>query len=412
MKNKNLFNGITLTFLILTLFGCKTNVEYGENWYNTYNGKSFDKTASNKLVSRFGEPVEIGYEPLEGFDKIYFFGPNFTKVESITLVANYEQELTDLNNWIKEEGVKQGLNENYLISSANIYYEEYKSKRDDIYDKYEKIYRSKIGEKKLTFKDLANAYMLKNRLKSINASLDSILSNFTLDDYHKIKYKSIQYTYKTVSGVKGINMGYTEDWAYNYLNAYLTVYVDLDGKVRQINEYAKKCDKEELREIDENGGLPWILFSIIVVIGYTIGRYFSSKTNCVIINSNKDLIILFLASIAFVILLYRFSEPTINLLVNDPFFWITIFILLFSFYFSKTGNPKNISHFFISIITKVALLLLIPILVAIFIGSFGMGKKDMRFKDGTKGNTQTKATGIAGALLVLVLGSLIKNNPK
>jgi hypothetical protein len=57
-------------------------------------------------------------------------------------------------------------------------------------------------------------------------------------------------------------------------------------------------------------------------------------------------------------------------------------------------------------------LLLIPILVAIFIGSFGMGKKDMRFKDGTKGNTQTKATGIAGALLVLVLGSLIKNNPK
>ena len=63
-------------------------------------------------------------------------------------------------------------------------------------------------------------------------------------------------------------------------------------------------------------------------------------------------------------------------------------------------------------ITKVSFLLLIPLLVAIFIGSFAIGKKDMRFKDGTKGNTKTKATGISGAILVLVLGSLIKNNPK
>ncbi len=39
-------------------------------------------------------------------------------------------------------------------------------------------------------------------------------------------------------------------------------------------------------------------------------------------------------------------------------------------------------------------------------------KKDLRFKDGTKGNTQTKAVGFAGAILVLVLGSLIKNNSK
>jgi hypothetical protein len=85
---------------------------------------------------------------------------------------------------------------------------------------------------------------------------------------------------------------------------------------------------------------------------------------------------------------------------------------LFSFYFSKTGNPNNITYFLISIITKASLLLLIPVLVAIFVGSFGMGKKDLRFKDGTKGNTQTKAVGFAGAILVLVLGSLIKNNSK
>ena len=63
-------------------------------------------------------------------------------------------------------------------------------------------------------------------------------------------------------------------------------------------------------------------------------------------------------------------------------------------------------------ITKISLLLLIPLLVVIFIGSFAIGKKDMRFKDGTKGNTQTKAIGLSGAILVLVLGSLIKNNPE
>jgi hypothetical protein len=412
MKNKNLLNGVFFTFFLFTFFGCKTNTEYGETWYNSYNGKPFDKGASDKLVSRFGEPVEIGYEPLEGFDKIYFYGPTFSKEETNTLVSNYDQELTALTNWIKEEGVKQGLDENYLISSGNLYYEEYKSKKEDIYDKYEEIYKNKIGDKKLTFKDLANAYMVKNKLISINAAFDSILNKFPLDDYEKTKYKSMQYTYKTVSGVKGINMGYKEDWAYHYLNAYLTVYVDLDGKVRQINEYAKKCDKDELSKIKEKEGLPWVVFTIIVIVGYGVGRYFGSKTNCVIINSNKDLIILFLASISFAVLLYRFSEPTTKLFVNDPFFWTTIVILLCSFYFSKTGNPNNFAYFLISMITKVSLLLLIPVLVVIFIGSFGVGKKDLRFKDGTKGNTQTKAVGFAGAILVLVLGSLIKNNTK
>jgi hypothetical protein len=36
-------------------------------------------------------------------------------------------------------------------------------------------------------------------------------------------------------------------------------------------------------------------------------------------------------------------------------------------------------------------------------------KKDLRFKNGTKGNTQTKAVGFAGAILVLVLGTIIQN---
>ena len=408
MKNLKI---VAYAFLLLCLFGCKKNVDYGEYWYKTHNGKLFDNSASKKLVSRFGEPIEVGYEKLNGFEKIYFFGPDFTKEESDIITSQYEIELTDLDNWIKDEGIKQNLNGNWLISSENYYYEEYKSKKNEIHDRYAKIYNSKIGNKILTFKDLASAYMSKKGMISLNASLDSILNKFPLDDYGKIKYKSIQYTYKTVSGVKGINMGYKEDWAYDYLNSYLTVYVGLDGKVQKITEYAKKCDKEELNDIKENGGLPWLLFTIIVVVGYIIGRYFSSKTNCVIINTNKDLIILFLASISFVVLLYRFSEPTINLIFIDPFLWITVLLLLFSFYFSKTGN-NNILYFLISMITKVSLLLLIPLLVTIFIGSFAIGKKDMRFKDGTKGNTQTKAIGLSGAIIALVLGSLIKNNPK
>ena len=36
-------------------------------------------------------------------------------------------------------------------------------------------------------------------------------------------------------------------------------------------------------------------------------------------------------------------------------------------------------------------------------------KKELRFKNGTKGNTQTKAVGFAGAILVLVLGTIIQN---
>ena len=110
-----------MAFAIVVLFlsSCKNNVDYGEYWYQTYNMKPFDNTASKKLVNRFGEPIEVGYEKLNGFDKIYFFGPDFAKEESDTITAQYEIELTNLNNWIKEEGVKQNLNEDYLISSAN-----------------------------------------------------------------------------------------------------------------------------------------------------------------------------------------------------------------------------------------------------------------------------------------------------
>ena len=156
MKNLKI---VTYAFLLLCLFGCKKNVDYGEYWYKTHNGKLFDNSASKKLVSRFGEPIEVGYEKLNGFEKIYFFGPDFTKEESDIITSQYEIELTDLDNWIKDEGIKQNLNGNWLISSENYYYEEYKSKKNEIHDSYAKIYTRKIGDKILTYKDLANAYM-------------------------------------------------------------------------------------------------------------------------------------------------------------------------------------------------------------------------------------------------------------
>jgi formate hydrogenlyase subunit 4 len=65
-------------------------------------------------------------------------------------------------------------------------------------------------------------------------------------------------------------------------------------------------------------------------------------------------------------------------------------------------------HVIISIITKIALLLLISVLTALILLAWGLEKKRWSFRNGTLNNTCTAAIAGAGILMAALIRSLVK----
>jgi hypothetical protein len=95
--------------------------------------------------------------------------------------------------------------------------------------------------------------------------------------------------------------------------------------------------------------------------------------------------------------------------ISDYLLIGSIVIFLISICLSASKN-KDIMHVIISILTKIALLLLIPVLTALILLAMGSGKKDGRYRDGTQNNTRTAAVAGAGILMVALIGSLVKTD--
>jgi hypothetical protein len=150
-----------------------------------------------------------------------------------------------------------------------------------------------------------------------------------------------------------------------------------------------------------------IEFGAFLLISYIFGKVYSSKTNCKIICGWGDFFLLLTSSllityVAFQFIYnYQYDETSGYLLIAS------LLIFFISIYLSASKN-KDLLHVFISILTKIALLLLIPALTALILLAMGSGKKDSRYSDGTKNNSRTAAVVGAGALMVLLIGSLVK----
>lgn len=152
-----------------------------------------------------------------------------------------------------------------------------------------------------------------------------------------------------------------------------------------------------------------IILGIIILLIYIIGCIFSDRTECVILSSFKELILL---SIPYILMIVVIFEPTID---RDN--WMFIFLIslatsfistiIFSIY-ENLGTKKPVLYIFISLITKLAIFIIAPI--TLLLSTFAMTKseKDRRYKDGTKNNQRTKNIGIALAVLSGIVFSLMK----
>ena len=154
-----------------------------------------------------------------------------------------------------------------------------------------------------------------------------------------------------------------------------------------------------------------VVFVVLALIVWGLGIIFSKRTKCVIIYGWKDILILLIPGVIFSFYLVKAESITHDILLN------TIFVISFiiSIIFSFIGNIKSTKHFnifyiFISIVVKILLIILIPVVIVIFIGALGSGKKDKRYKDGTRGNTKTAMIGLVVGLVGLLLVPLVKTD--
>jgi hypothetical protein len=150
-----------------------------------------------------------------------------------------------------------------------------------------------------------------------------------------------------------------------------------------------------------------IEFGAFLIISYIFGKVYSSKTSCKIICGWGDFVLLLTSSLLITYVAFQLVYNNQYDQISDYLLIGSIVIFLISICLSASKN-KDIMHVIISILTKIALLLLIPVLTALILLAMGSGKKDGRYRDGTQNNTRTAAVAGAGILMVVLIGSLVK----
>ena len=161
----------------------------------------------------------------------------------------------------------------------------------------------------------------------------------------------------------------------------------------------------KLKEIpEETADFLLILLCVFVVVIYIVGRIFSKNTECVIFSSKKEIFLLFAPLIILFILTSGDSD---NKEIWEFLFPCSLVIsFCFAVFFSIRNNINTkcpVLYIIISLLTKIGLFFIAPIVLLFTLFAFSPEKKDRRFRDGTRNNQRSKNI----ALLMLVLAGLI-----
>ena len=155
-----------------------------------------------------------------------------------------------------------------------------------------------------------------------------------------------------------------------------------------------------------------VVLAILALAILITGHILSSATNCVVIWGVKDLAAVSIAGIIVVIYLLGLKNDkagSADVWLNILFFAALIATAVFSV-LSNIRNilPKNIIYIVISVLTKLVIFILIPIIIAAAFYANSWGKKDRRYRDGTVNNQRTAALGIVALIAAFLIGKLIK----
>jgi len=160
-----------------------------------------------------------------------------------------------------------------------------------------------------------------------------------------------------------------------------------------------------------------VAFLITLAVIYIIALILSKKTKCIIIWGWKDLLVLAFLSISIiailVITLRKISDVPANTVpvLGVIALVLCVLTILNSFLSNITSMPPaSIIYIVISILTKMILLAVIPVIVLLYMSynSDSSYKKDGRYRDGTKGNIKTQKLATFAVVVSFMVGTLIK----
>ncbi len=343
-----------------------------------------------QLIRDFGEPIEVETSKFHSFHPFLFNGPNFSKKEGRKLEEDYLKELKEIREW------RSTINGGGPISIDSYEYSQYESKLNELNNRYYQIYSQKNGKTDITVKQFLDDYIVKHPEISIEEAA-KILSN-NIDDIETFT----SYYYKYHDAISGVKIGQND---FNDLIGILNVNVNfLDGKVESVYLMKRNASSNDKRIKAE---VSWPLILICAILIYIFGYRHLKNSSLVVFTGWKSIFFTLLTSIPLYILLIEYSDPNLNLIYDNIYFYVFLFLFFWTAFISYKNNV-SIKNTLLSLLFRIGLLILLPIFFIGFLLSFGYGKKDLRYKDGTKGNMQTKAIGTMGAVLTLLIGPFMK----
>jgi hypothetical protein len=284
------------------------------------------------------------------------------------------------------------------LDKANLYY------TNNDYENAKALYLQVLSKGKFTGETLYRYVYSLEMLNGINPDILDLYaatkfylsmdgSNNQYEEYCKNKLESNSYD------MSKLTWGQSQDIVKKYVKANMPKHSPL---------------KNITTKLRSSGTFGLIIFLIFAVIVYILAYTFSKKTKCIIIWSWWDLIFIAFSSLIFIFYLFDFENKIKNdTAINIIYFIATITTFVFSIISNiKYSFSKWPLYAVISLLTKFVLLVVIPLILVLAIICWYLansGKKDRRYKDGTKNNQRTKNYNFYVPIFTAIYSFLIIN---
>ena len=173
-------------------------------------------------------------------------------------------------------------------------------------------------------------------------------------------------------------------------------------------------EKIDLKNYSDN---ELVLFFIIIVVVYIIGRLFSTHTDCIIFASLEEVILLFSPWAILIILAFITNYADLDIEISTFIIPITIIMFIISAILSVRANlgytvSKTILYIMVSFVTKVTLCIVAPAVLVLALTALPQSTKDRRYRDGTKNNQRSKNIAFITSVAFFIVFSLIKQKSR
>jgi hypothetical protein len=184
-----------------------------------------------------------------------------------------------------------------------------------------------------------------------------------------------------------------------------------------LNEEEFDTDAEPTTSDDSSEGAIAVLTIMLLctIPVFLIGLFFSKKTRCVIVFGWGDFVLTLVPIATFIAADFVLMETKGGLLVLNILFYVSAiasFVISIVSNLKFSGTPRGVIYAVISLITKLSVMLMAPLLLFLLFGMFFAGepaKRDRRYKTGWRPRRDSVLYLLILTLATFMLYGVMKN---